>query len=64
MKLLNVLQGWNSYTPEFTAELSLKGKEITAIKNALKEVGGNEKMTLQFEEIEKVILEEEKRIKD
>lgn len=64
MKLLNILQGWHNYTPEFTAEVSLKGKEITIIKNALKEVNGNTELIANFENIEKVISEEENQIKD
>lgn len=64
MKLINILQGWKAYTPNCTAEVSLNSDDITTIKNALLKLGGNDEMIAQFEDIEKAISEEAKRLKE
>lgn len=64
MKLLNILQGWKAYTPDCTAEVSLNSEDIATIKNTLIKLGGKDEMIAQFENIEKAISEEAKRLKD
>lgn len=69
MKFINVLQGWEAYKEVFSAEVTLSSKEISLIKNLLKDRADKtqdaetKNLLSEFLEIENVISEEEKRVK-
>jgi hypothetical protein len=61
MEFINLWQGWDAYTPDFTAEVKLNSKDISILKDALqgKEVKGQELLD-QLTEIQKAIDKENK----